>query len=124
MALALAGGLGLLLAARDEATTEVASGPGMLVPAQDGRQSGVLRAGNVILVVGRGRVEETRALARRLAGGEATAALRAAGQAVVVQEGPGRGGIVAVAWRRQLRAERAEDPALEAFVEYWLGRGA
>ncbi len=95
----------------------------MEVPAQDGDGGAVLRAGNVVLVAGQGRVAEARALAARLSGGPATPALREAGQAVLVREGPGRGGVVAVAYRHQLRAERADDPALEEFVQYWLGRG-
>jgi hypothetical protein len=112
-----------LLGGRDASTTRTAPPPGMEVPAQDGRRSEVLKAGNVILLAGRGRVAEARALARKLAGGEATPALTRAGQAVIVQEGPGRGGIVAVAYRHQFRAETAADPALTAFVEYWLARG-
>lgn len=122
LAVVLAGGLLLLLASRDGATTDTLAGPGMVVPAQDGRDSGVLKGGNVILVAGQGRVTEARALARDLAGGASTPALIAAGQAVVVREGPGQGGIVAVAYRHQLRAETAADPALGTFVEYWLGR--
>jgi hypothetical protein len=31
---------------------------------------------------------------------------------------------VALAWRRELRATDPADPALRAFVEHWLGRGA
>lgn len=98
--------------------------PGTVVPAQDGQDSATLRAGNVILVAGRGRVEEARALAAELAGAPASPALERAGQAVIVQAGPGRGGIVAVAYEHQQRAERASDPELRRFVEYWLARGA
>lgn len=84
----------------------------------------MLRAGNVILLVGRERLKEARALARELTGGEATEALRASGQAVIVRPGLRGGGIVAVAWRHRQCAERAGEPALAAFVEHWLGRGA
>ncbi|MBA2347673.1 MAG: hypothetical protein H0V81_05190, partial [Solirubrobacterales bacterium] len=59
-----------------------------------------------------------------LAGAPASPALEQAGQAVIVQVGPGRGGIVAVAYEHQQRAERADDAQLRRFVEYWLGRGA
>jgi len=113
-----------VLSARDAATTQRTAGPGKVVPAQGGREGHALRAGNVILMAGRGRVEEARALARDLAGGEATEALRAAGQAVIVRPGRSGGGIVAVAWRHEERADRADAPALAAFVEHWLGRGA
>ena len=123
---AAAAGFGLIafFTGRDDATTSnpPASAPGMAVPAQAGQDAGVLRAGNVILVAGQGRVEGARKLAEELAGPPSDA-LQDAGQAVLVQEGPGRGGIVAVAWRRQLRAETPDDPALRRFVEYWLGRG-
>jgi len=67
---------------------------------------------------------EARTLARALAGGEATEALRASGQAVIVRPGRRGSGVVAVAWRHEQQAERAGDPALAAFVEHWLGRGA
>ncbi len=120
----LAGALLLVLASRDGATTDTVAGPGMVVPAQDGQGSEVLKAGNVILVAGQGQAAQARVLARELAGGEATRALQDAGQAVVVREGPGTGGIVAVAYRHQLRAETAGDPALASFVEFWLGRGS
>lgn len=112
-----------MLSARDAATTRTTAGPGTVVPSQDGRDGEALRAGNVILVAGPSREREARALARALAGSEATQALQAAGQAVIVRPGPDRGAIVALAWRRELRAERADEPALAAFVEHWLGRG-
>ncbi len=114
----------LQLSSRDDATTRTGPVPGTLVPAQDGQDSQVLRAGNVILVAGRGRVEEARTLATELAGAPTSRALASAGQAVIVQAGPGVGGIVAVAYEHQQRAEQADDPELRRFVEYWLGRGA
>ncbi len=123
---AAAAGFGLIafFTGQDDATTSTPSGdaPGMAVPAQAGQDAGVLRAGNVILVAGQGQVRGARELAEELAG-PPSQALQDAGQAVLVQEGPGRGGIVAVAWERQLRAEAPDDPALREFVEYWLGRG-
>ena len=48
----------------------------------------------------------------------------AAGQVVVLGRRPATRGVVAVAWRRQLRAERPDDPALREFADFWLGRGA
>ena len=123
---AAAAGFGLIafFTGQDDATTATrpSEAPGMAVPAQAGQDAGVLRAGNVILVAGQGQVAGARRLAEELAG-PPSRALRDAGQAVLVEEGPGRGGIVAVAWERQLRAETPDDPALRDFVEYWLGRG-
>jgi hypothetical protein len=117
-------GLIAFFTGQDDATTATppAAAPGMAVPAQAGQDADVLRAGNVILVAGQGQVAGARALAEELTG-PPSQALQDAGQAVLVQEGPGRGGIVAVAWERQLRAEEPDDPALREFVEYWLGRG-
>ena len=36
----------------------------------------------------------------------------------------GSDGVVALAWRRMLRAADPADPALERFASHWLGRGA
>ncbi len=121
-----AAGFGLIafLTGQDDATTATppAAAPGIAVPAQAGRDAEILRAGNVILVAGQGQLRAARALAEEITGPPSDA-LQDAGQAVLVQEGPGRGGIVAVAWERRLRAEDPRDPALREFVEYWLGRG-
>lgn len=63
------------------------------------------------------------ALAEEIAG-PATPALRRAGQAVEVRYSRGAGGIVARSAQGRLVARSASDPALRAFVEHWLGRGA
>jgi len=98
--------------------------------------------GNVVIVV---HDAADVAAARRLAdevAGPATPALRAAGQAVLV-DAPAPSGIAAVitcraraghtipcpnvaayARGRILTATSTDDPALRAFVEYWLGRAA
>ena len=43
---------------------------------------------------------------------------------MILADRPGTDGVVALAWRRMLRARGPTDPALEAFADYWLGRGA
>lgn len=53
-----------------------------------------------------------------------TPALAASGQAVVLMRRPGIRGIVALAWTHALRAASPQDPAVRAFAEFWLGRGA
>jgi hypothetical protein len=81
-------------------------------------------------------------LADQVAGGPATPALRAAGQAVEVDAPTGFGQaletctdvatgkritcptITAYAQGRIFTATSATDPALRAFVEYWLGRAS
>ncbi|HEY7075135.1 MAG TPA: DUF3105 domain-containing protein [Solirubrobacteraceae bacterium] len=50
--------------------------------------------------------------------------LAAAGQMVVLEPRPGVHGVIALAWRRRVRAASAADPRLRAFSEAWLGRGA
>jgi hypothetical protein len=133
--------------ANDGATTSgppvAAPGVAWPVPSQ---YAGDVRRGNVVLEVRSGDVDAVRAFAAKVAGPE-DPALRAAGQAVlVVVADPGLGiaepeitctdqagattpcGPVAdvVAWAqgRRLEASSPDDPALRAFVEYWLGRAA
>jgi hypothetical protein len=82
----------------------------------------LLRRGNVVLAFG--RAADGPAL-RRLAGdvaGPPSAALRSTGQAVVVRRLPGRGGVVARSFDRELDAASADDPRLRLFVEAMLGR--
>jgi hypothetical protein len=112
-----------ILNARDDATVERdAGGPG--VERAAGARP-VVAPGNVVLLFSDER--ETTAL-RELArdtGGPATAAVRAAGQAVIVQRRPGlRVPVVALTSDRRLDADGPDDPRLRSFVEYWLGRRA
>jgi hypothetical protein len=48
--------------------------------------------------------------------------LAANGAAVILGHQPGANGVTALAWRRELRAPSASDPALSQFANYWLGR--
>jgi hypothetical protein len=83
-----------------------------------------LSLGDVVLLYGGERSPAgLRALADRLAG-PFDPALAASGQAVVLARRPGTRGVMALAWRHELRARSGRDPALEGFVSYWLGRGA
>jgi hypothetical protein len=50
--------------------------------------------------------------------------LAAAGEMVVLDPRPGVQGVIALAWRRRLRAPSPTDPQLRAFADAWLGRGA
>jgi hypothetical protein len=80
--------------------------------------------GNVVLLYGTDAPPPAlRALAAEV-GEPFEPALVKAGQVVVLGRRPGTRGVVAVAWRRQLRAERPDDPALREFADFWLGRGA
>lgn len=113
-------GVAALLASRDDSTVTPAAGSGLVRPA--GAQPTVAR-GNVVLLYSDERL--TRRL-RELAtdiGGPAEPALVAAGQAVVVRRRPGlRVPVVAVTATHRLNSNDPGDPALRAFVEYWLGR--
>jgi hypothetical protein len=82
-----------------------------------------LRLGNVVVLYGTPRPPAAlRSLAERVAG-PFDPALLESGQAVVVARRTGIEGNVALAARRTLSVVDAADPALEAFVTHWLGRG-
>jgi hypothetical protein len=49
--------------------------------------------------------------------------LAAAGQAVILAQRPGVGGVVALAWRRRLEATGPDDPRLREFAEAYLAQG-
>jgi hypothetical protein len=114
--------LGLLafFNSRDDATIgEDRNAPGQVAP---DATSPELEQGNVVIryrdAADRPKLRE---LAASLGGGDP--ALREAGQAVVVRAG-NVDGIVAEAYKRRLTVSSPDDPALSAFAEYWLGRGA
>jgi hypothetical protein len=124
-------GLALLLGAHDSGRVRAgAAGPG--APVAGGAPPGLspalrrsLARGDVVLAYGTPRATGAlRALADDVQGGPPDPALAAAGQAVLLVRQPGTAGVVALAWRRRLSARSPSDPALRAFAEYWLGRGA
>jgi hypothetical protein len=141
------GGLSLALwffTANDDATTSgpIGTVPGIAWNRPTPHAADVAR-GNVVLRVGStDDTDAAMALARDLAGPD-TPALRAAGQAVIV-DAPRRdargkpavscagGGrvpitcptVVAFAAGRIFTATEVGDPALRAFLDYWLGRAA
>lgn len=51
-------------------------------------------------------------------------ALAQAGQAVIVAPQPGATGLIGLAWAHMLRVNAPDDPSLEQFVQFWLGKGA
>jgi hypothetical protein len=82
-----------------------------------------LELGDVVLVYGGARSPppQLRALQEQVSG-PFDPVLAANGAAVILAYRPGTDGVVALAWRRILRAPSASDPALEDFAGYWLGR--
>jgi len=109
-----------LLTARDDATFTPSAGPGVMRPAGATPQ---VDDGNVVLLYSDERLtRRLRELALEI-GGPSDGALVAAGQAVLVRRRPGlRVPVVAVSASHRLDASGPDDPALRAFVEYWLGR--
>lgn len=53
-----------------------------------------------------------------------SAAMAAAGQAVILAPRRGTRGIVALAWAHMLHVATPGDPRLRSFISFWLGRGA
>lgn len=122
---ALGGVVGLVafLQTRERSTVDEgdAGAPGVVDASLTSR---TLAQGNVILTYRRsGQREQLAALAEEIAGPPDQALVRA-GQAVVVQARPsGGGGVVAQAYKRRLEVPTPDDPGLQDFIEYWLGRG-
>lgn len=147
--LALAGAVGILvvLSSRDASPVSSPSGPGQSgpiraavppisgthravsvtrddAPISDDALVAALSSGDVVLVYGSGQGPPAlHALALALAP-PFSPALAAAGGAVILTPRPGTTGILALAWRHQLRTATPADPALRDFVDFWLGRGS
>jgi len=82
-----------------------------------------LELGDVVLLYGSDAPPpQLRALQEQVSG-PFDPVLAANGAAVILASRPGTEGVVALAWRRSLRAASPTDPALEDFADYWLGRG-
>ena len=118
----LVAGAAAFFVSRDDATVPRGSesGPGEARPKNAEPK---VRPGNVVLLHSDERLtRELRELAERTAG-PPDEALTAAGQAVLVQQRPNLAvAVTAVTATRRLEANGPDDPALEAFIEYWLGR--
>lgn len=128
IALVAIGGYGLsaFVSGRDSASLSTgaggATGPGAPRSGDDGLGAAgeVGVPGNIVLLhAAPADGPPLQALAAEVAG-PASAELEAAGQAVVVRETAGAGGVVAVSANRILRVGSADDPQLRAFVETWL----
>jgi Protein of unknown function (DUF3105) len=77
-----------------------------------------LHEGNVVLTYATAKPPEA---LTRLQQDAFDPALADAGQAVILDHRPGSKGIIALAWRRELRSSDPEQ--LSAFVDAWLGQG-
>lgn len=114
--------LAAFFASRDDATVPPGGGPG--VARAPGARPAV-KPGNVVLLYSDERLTSSlRALALRTAGAP-SAALEAAGQAVLLQRRPNLTvPVTAVTASRRLEATAPDDPQLQSFIEYWLGRAS
>ncbi len=82
-----------------------------------------LELGDVVLLYGTSAPPPRLSALQQQISGPFDPLLAANGAAVILARGPGTDGVVALAWRRMLRAPSAADPALEEFANYWLGHG-
>lgn len=118
----LVAGAAAFFVSRDDSTVPntSTSGPGAERPASAAPK---VRPGNVVLLHSDERLtSQLRELAERMAG-PPDETLEAAGQAVLVRQQPNLDvPVTAVTATRMLEAESPDDPALESFIEYWLGR--
>ena len=111
-------------------TDPPASGPHLPVPVR--RQGALsrdellraLETGNVVFVYGSHALEPALRGVQEDVAGPFDPAVAAAGQAVILDYRPHTGGVLALAWRRLLRARSPVDPQLRAFADAWLGKGA
>jgi len=83
-----------------------------------------LQLGDVVLVYGTSAPPAPLKALQQKVSGPFDPVLAANGAAVILARRAGTDGVVALAWRRILRAPSASDPALEDFADYWLGRAA
>jgi hypothetical protein len=79
--------------------------------------------GNVVILYGGARPASALVKLQKDVAGPFDAELAAAGQAVILARRPGAGPATALAYKRILRADDPSDARLQAFAEFWLGRG-
>jgi hypothetical protein len=105
-----------------------ASGPHRTVPVTrdaatltDDQLLTALELGNVVLAYDAARPPPALTQVQQDVGGAFDPKLAAAGQAVILDRRPGVKGVVALAWRRELRS--SDVTALDAFANAWIGQG-
>jgi hypothetical protein len=106
-----------------------ASGPHRTVPVTrdgstltDDQLLTALEQGNVVLAYDAARPPAALKQVQSDVSGAFDPKLAAAGQAVILARRPGVSGVIALAWRRELRS--SDEAQLQAFADAWLGQGA
>jgi hypothetical protein len=124
LTLVLVGAVAVFFVSRDDSTVpqDATKGPGVARTGAVATEPKV-KAGNVVLLHSDERLtQDLRDLAEKIAG-PSDPTLVAAGQAVIEQQRPNLSvPVTAVTATRMLEASGPDDPALERFIEYWLGR--
>jgi Protein of unknown function (DUF3105) len=82
-----------------------------------------LHLGNVVIAYDSARPPAALRTVQRDVAGAFSSDVAAAGQAVILDHRPGAGGIIALAWRREVRTDDPADPRLREFADAWLGQG-
>lgn len=103
----------------DDPPVRAATGPGAIAPRET---SALLKAGNVELRYRDPAVRNALVRYAQREAGTDSSALRKAGLAIIVTRDPRAAPITAVAYRRAQPIASVRDPALQAFVEAWLGQ--
>jgi Protein of unknown function (DUF3105) len=83
-----------------------------------------LEVGDIVILYGTRQPPPGLEVFSQRVAGPFSAALAAAGQAVVVGRRAGTAGLIALAWTRRLQVRAPTDPALHSFVQAYLGQGA
>jgi hypothetical protein len=83
-----------------------------------------LELGDVILFYGERKPSRELIQLQRELSGPFDPVLASAGQQVILARRPGTNGVLALAWARRLNVPSPEDPRLQQFAAFWLGRGA
>jgi hypothetical protein len=93
-------------------------------PISDDALLTALERGDVVLLYGTPQAPGALRGVQQAVAGRFSPGLARDGQAVVLARRPGTRGVIALAWRRELRAASPADPRLRDFADYWLGAGA
>jgi hypothetical protein len=93
-------------------------------PLTDDQIIQALELGDVVLFYGERKPPRDLVTLQRELSGPFDPVLAGAGQQVILARRPGVNGVLALAWTRRLDVPSPQDPRLQQFSDFWLGRGA